>query len=91
MDFLVYSRSDSGSLLKFDLATVWAAVRQRFCLKAVMADIAEIVVHSVCTSNLCFIIVLFFIRIFLYPKVILNIGDALTGKVDNVIEGDDDR
>lgn len=31
--------------------------RQRLCLKAVMADIAEIIVHSVCTSNLCFIIV----------------------------------
>ncbi len=48
--------SDSRSLLKLDLAAIRAAVRQRLCLKAVMADIAEIVVHSVSTSNLCFII-----------------------------------
>ena len=84
-------RSNRGSLLKFGLAAIGATVGQRFCLKAVMADIAEIVVHSICTSNLCFIMALFFIGILFYPKVILNIGDAFTGKVDNVIEGDDDR
>ena len=89
MNLFLSSCSHSRSLLKFDLATVGAAVRQRLCLKAVMADIAEIVVHSVCTSNLCSN--LYFIRILLYPKVILDIGDALTGKIGNVVEGNDDR
>lgn len=55
LDFFLRGWPDSGPLLKFDLAAVGAAVRQRLCLKAVMADIAEIVVHSICTSNLCFI------------------------------------
>ena len=56
LDFFLRGRSDRGSLLKFDLATVRVLVWQRLCLKAVMADIAEIVVHCICTSNLCFII-----------------------------------
>lgn len=54
--FFLGGRPDSSSLLKFDLAAVWATVGQRLCLKAVMADIAEIVVQGVCTSNLCFIL-----------------------------------
>lgn len=52
LDFFLRGRSDRGSLLKFDLATVKALVWQRLCLKAVMADIAEIVGHSACASNL---------------------------------------
>lgn len=56
LDFFLRGRLDRGSLLKFDLATVRALVWQRLCLKAVMADIAEIVIHCICTSNLCFII-----------------------------------
>ena len=60
LNFYLCGQPDSGSFLKFDLATVGASVRHRLCLKAVMADIAEIVVHSVCTSNLCFIIVSIF-------------------------------
>ena len=47
LDFFLRGRLDRGSLLKFDLATVRALVWQRLCLKAVMADIAEIVVHGV--------------------------------------------
>lgn len=54
-----------------------------------MAYIAEIVVHSVCTSNLCFIIVLYLIGILFYPKVIFNIGDAFTSQITDVIERDD--
>ena len=60
MNLFLSGWPDSGSLLKFDLAAVRAAVRQRLCFKAIMAGIAEIVVHSVCTSNLCFIISLMF-------------------------------
>ena len=47
LDFFLRGRSDRGYLLKFDLATVKALVWQRLCFKAVMADIAEIVVHYV--------------------------------------------
>ena len=47
LNLVLRSRPDSGSLLKFNFAAVWATVRQRLCLKAVMADIAEIVVHGV--------------------------------------------
>ena len=43
-------RADGRSVLIACFAAVWATVGQRFRLKAVMADIAEIVVHSVCTS-----------------------------------------
>ena len=43
-------RADGGSVLIDRFAAVWATVGQRLCLKAVMADIAEIIVHSVCTS-----------------------------------------
>lgn len=89
MYLFLRSRPDSSSLLKFDLAAVRAAVRKRLCLKAVMADIAKIIVHSVCTSNLCFIIVLYLIGILFYPKVVLDISDALTGKVSNVVERND--
>ena len=91
MNLFLRGWPDSSSLLKFDLAAVGTTVRQRLCLKAVMADIAKIVVHSVCTSNLCFIIVLYFIGILLYPKVVLNIGDALTGQITDVIERNDNR
>ena len=89
MNLFLSGRPDSGALLKFDLAAVRAAVRQRLCFKAIMADIAEIVVHSVCTSNLCSS--LYFIGIFFYPKVILNVGDALTSQITDVIERDDSR
>lgn len=91
LNLFLRSWPDSRSLLEFDLAAVGASVRQRLCLKAVMADIAEIVVHSVCTSNLCLIIVLYLIGILFYPKVVLNIGDALTSQITDVIEGDNDR
>lgn len=80
---------DCGPLLKFDLAAVRATVWQRLRLKAVMADIAEIVVHSICTSNLCSNLCL--IGILLYPKVVLNAGDALTSQITDIIEWDDDR
>ena len=52
LHFFLGCRADGSSFLKFDLAAIRAAVRQRLCLKAVMADIAEIVGHSACTSNL---------------------------------------
>lgn len=76
MNLFFRSWPDSRFLLKFDLAAVGAAVRQRLCFKAIMADIAEIVIHSICTSNLCSS--LYFIGILFYPKVILNVGDVLT-------------
>ena len=38
---------DGSSFLKFGLAAVRATVWQRLCLKAVMTDIAEVVVHGV--------------------------------------------
>lgn len=47
LNLLLRGRADSSSFLKYDLAAIRAAVRQRLCLKAVMADIAEIVVHNV--------------------------------------------
>lgn len=34
---------------------------------------------------------LYVIRILFHPKVVLNTSDALTGKIGNVIEGNDDR
>ena len=34
---------------------------------------------------------LYVIRIFFKPKVVLNTSDSLTGKIGNVIEGNDDR
>ena len=40
-------RADGGSVLIVRFAAVWATVRQRLCLKAVVADIAEIVVQGV--------------------------------------------
>lgn len=76
MNLFLRSRAYSSPLLKFDLAAVRATVWQRLRIKAVMADIAEIVIHSICTSNLCSS--LYFIGILFYPKVILNVGDALT-------------
>ena len=50
LNLFLSSCSHSRSLLKFDLATVGAAVRQRLCLKAVMADIAKVVVQALFTS-----------------------------------------
>lgn len=38
------------SVLIVHFSAVWATVRQQFRLKAVVADIAKIVVRSVCTS-----------------------------------------
>ena len=46
-DFFFGCRADGRSVLIVRFAAVWATVWQRFCLKAVMADIAEIVVHCV--------------------------------------------
>ena len=43
-------QANGRSVLIDRFAAVWATAGQRLCLKAVMADIAEIVVHSVCTS-----------------------------------------
>lgn len=87
--FFFGCRADGRLVLIVRFAAVWATVGQRFRLKAVMADIAKIVVHSVCTSlsygNL------YVIRIFFNPKVVLNTSDALTGKIGNVVEGNDDR
>lgn len=40
-------RADGRSDLIDRFAAIRAAVRQRLCLKAVMADIAEVVVHDV--------------------------------------------
>ena len=50
--FFFGCRADGRSVLIDRFAAVWATVGQRFRLKAVMADIAEVVVHSVCTSLL---------------------------------------
>ena len=50
--FFFGCRADGRSVLIDRFAAVWATVGQRFRLKAVMADIAEVVVHSACTSNL---------------------------------------
>lgn len=50
--FFFGCRADGGPALIVRFAAVWATVGQRLCLKAVMADIAEIVGHSACTSNL---------------------------------------
>ena len=94
MNLFLSGWPDSGSLLKFDLAAVRAAVRQRLCLKAVMAGVAEIVVHSVYTSNLCLYSgydYLYLIRILLYPKVVLNVGDAFASQITDVIKRDDSR
>lgn len=48
--FFFGCRADGRSVLIVRFAAVRAAVRKRLCLKAVMADIAKIIVHSVCTS-----------------------------------------
>ena len=73
--FFFGSRAGGRSVLIVRFAAVWATVGQRFRLKAVMADIAEIVVHSVCTSlsygNL------YVIRILFYPEVVLNTSDTV--------------
>ena len=47
LHFFLGCRADGGSVLIVRFAAVWATVRQRICLKAVMADIAKIVVHGV--------------------------------------------
>lgn len=52
LHFFLGCRADGRSVLVVRFAAVWATVGQRLCLKAVMADIAEIVGHSACTSNL---------------------------------------
>ena len=44
--FFFGCRADGRSVLVVRFAAVWATVEQRLCLKAVMADIAEIVVHN---------------------------------------------
>ena len=48
--FFFGCQANGRSVLIDRFAAVWATVGQRLCLKAVMADIAEMVVHSVCTS-----------------------------------------
>lgn len=50
--FFFGCRADGRHVLIVRFAAVWATVGQRLCLKAVMADIAEIVGHSACASNL---------------------------------------
>lgn len=45
--FFFGCRADGRSVLIDRFAAVWATVGQRLCLKAVMADIAEIVVYGV--------------------------------------------
>ena len=45
--FFFCCRADGRPVLIDRFAAVWATVGQRFCLKAVMADIAKIVVHGV--------------------------------------------
>lgn len=45
--FFFGCRADGRSVLIVRFAAVWATFGQRFRLKAVMADIAEIVVHCV--------------------------------------------
>lgn len=45
--FFFGCRADGRPVLIARFAAVWATVGQRLCFKAVMADIAEIVVHSV--------------------------------------------
>ena len=76
LHFFFGCRADGRPVLIVRFAAVRATFVQRFRLKAVMADIAEIVVHSICTSNLCSNLCL--IGILLYPKVVLNSGDART-------------
>lgn len=46
-DFFFGCRADGRPVLIVRFAAVWATVGQRFRLKAVMADIAKIVVHGV--------------------------------------------
>ena len=48
--FFFGCRADGRPVLIARFAAVWATVGQRLCFKAVVTDIAEIVVHSVCTS-----------------------------------------
>lgn len=48
--FFFGCRADGRPVLIVRFAAVWATFGQRLCFKAVVADIAEIVVHSVCTS-----------------------------------------
>lgn len=50
--FFFGCRADGRLVLIVRFVAVWATVGQRFRLKAVMADIAKIVGHSACTSNL---------------------------------------
>ena len=45
--FFFGCRADGRSALTVRFAAIWATFGQRFRLKAVMADIAEIVVHCV--------------------------------------------
>lgn len=45
--FFFGCQANGGSVLIDRFAAVWATVRQRLCLKAVAADIAEIVVQGV--------------------------------------------
>ena len=45
--FFFGCRADGRLVLIVRFAAVWATVGQRLCLKAVMADIAKIVVHGV--------------------------------------------
>lgn len=52
--FFFSCRADGRSVLIDRFAAVWATVGQRLCLKAVMADIAEIVVHGV-LHFLCYV------------------------------------
>lgn len=48
--FFFGCQANGRSVLIDRFAAVRATVGQRLCLEAVMADIAKIVVHSVCTS-----------------------------------------
>lgn len=52
--FFFSCRADGRPVLIDRFAAVWATVGQRLCLKAVMADIAEIVVHGV-LHFLCYV------------------------------------
>lgn len=46
LHFFLGCQANGRSVLIDRFAAVWAAVGQRLCLKAVMADSAEIVVHN---------------------------------------------
>lgn len=48
--FFFGCRADGGPALIVRFAAVWATVGQRFRLKAVMADIAKVVVQALFTS-----------------------------------------